>query len=51
MSGQSSQGSLKNIDETFVKLNIIVIVSPTAFSVGEIDSVDLNPTYRLYVKQ
>jgi len=51
MSGQSSQGSLKNIDETVVKLNINVIVTPTAFSVGEINSVDPNPTYCLYVRQ
>jgi hypothetical protein len=32
MSEQSSQGSLKNIDETVIKLNINVIVAPTAFS-------------------
>ena len=51
MSEQSSQGSLKNIDETVIKLNTNVIVAPTAFSVGEINSVDPNLAYCIYVKQ
>jgi hypothetical protein len=51
MSEQSSQGSLKNIDDTVIKLNINVIVAPTAFSVGEINYVDPNLAYCIYVKQ
>lgn len=51
MSEQSSQGSLNDMDETVVKLNIYVFVAPTAFSVGVINSVDPTPTYCVYVQQ